>query len=128
MGLHALVVDDSAVMRTMIIKTLRLSELPVLAVHQAANGEEGLRVLGEERVDLALVDINMPVMDGEEMTRRLRLAPATAGLPVIVVSTESSEARMQALLAQGVRFVRKPFTPEELRDAVEAVMVKGAAA
>jgi two-component system, chemotaxis family, chemotaxis protein CheY len=128
MGLHVLVVDDSAVMRMMIIKTIRLSELPVLAVHQAANGEEGLRVLDEERVDLALVDINMPVMDGEEMTRRLRERPETAGLPVIVVSTESSEGRLQALLAQGVRFVRKPFTPEALRDAVEALMVGGAAA
>jgi two-component system, chemotaxis family, chemotaxis protein CheY len=125
MGLHVLVVDDSAVMRAMIIKTLRLSELPLESVHQAGNGEEGLRVLDSTPVDLALVDINMPVMDGEEMTRRLREAPATCGLPVIVVSTESSEIRLAGLLAQGVGFVRKPFTPEQLRDAVEALMAGG---
>ena len=67
MSLNVLVVDDSAVMRAMIIKTLRLSGLPLGEVHEAANGQEGLGTLDEHWIDLVLVDINMPVMNGEEM-------------------------------------------------------------
>jgi len=69
-------------------------------------------------IDLALVDINMPVMDGEEMIHRLRQNPATADLPVIIVSTEGSETRKEVLRQKGAGFVQKPFTPETLRDEV----------
>jgi two-component system chemotaxis response regulator CheY len=65
-----------------------------------------------------LLDINMPVMNGEEMLRELRADPETAHLPVIVVSTESSETRVQALEELGVAFVHKPFAPEELRATI----------
>lgn len=115
MALNVLVVDDSAVMRGIIIKTLRLSGLSLSEVHQAANGEEGLKMLDQHWVDLVMVDINMPVMNGEEMLDRMRSNPETAGLPVLVVSTESSETRIEALAQKGARFVHKPFTPETLR-------------
>ncbi len=118
MGLNVLVVDDSAVMRAMIIKTLRLSGLPLGQVLQAANGVEGLQALERSWVDLALLDINMPVMGGEEMLERVRENPETANLPVIVVSTESSETRVEMLQRKGAEFVHKPFTPEILRDAI----------
>jgi two-component system chemotaxis response regulator CheY len=115
MALNVLVVDDSAVMRGIIIKTLRLSGLPLSEVHQAANGQEGLQMLDQHWVDLALVDINMPIMNGEEMIDRMRSNPETASLPVLVVSTESSETRIEALTQKGASFVHKPFTPETLR-------------
>ncbi len=118
MALNILVVDDSSVMRAIIIKTLHLSQLPLGEVHQAANGQEALKVLDGNWVDLALVDINMPVMDGEEMINRLRQNPATSDLPVIIVSTEGSESRKEVLMQKGARFVHKPFTPETLRDAI----------
>lgn len=118
MGLNVLVVDDSAVMRAMIIKTLRLSGLPLGQVLQAANGVEGLQALERSWVDLALLDINMPVMGGEEMLERVRENPETANLPVIVVSTESSDTRVEMLQRRGAEFVHKPFTPEILRDAI----------
>jgi len=118
MALNILVVDDSSVMRAIIIKTLHLSQLPVGEVHQASNGQEALKVLDGKWIDLALVDINMPVMDGEEMINRLRQNPATADLPVIVVSTEGSETRKEGLIQKGAGFVHKPFTPEALRDAI----------
>jgi len=118
MALNILVVEDSSVMRAIIIKTLRLSQLPLGDVHEANNGQEALKVLDGNWVDLVLVDINMPVMDGEEMINRLRQNPATADLPVIVVSTEGSETRKEGLLQKGAGFVHKPFTPETLRDAI----------
>ncbi|HEX30052.1 TPA: response regulator, partial [Candidatus Poribacteria bacterium] len=67
MPLNILVVDDSSVMRSIISRTLILSGLPLGRIYQAANGKEGLQILDRTWVDLILVDINMPVMNGEEM-------------------------------------------------------------
>ena len=118
MAINVLVVDDSSVMRAIIIRTLRLSKLPLGEVHEATNGKEGLQVLDSNWIDLALVDINMPDMGGEEMIDKVRQNPATRDLPVIVVSTEGSETRIERLQQKGVGFVHKPFTPETLRDAI----------
>jgi len=118
MALNVLVVDDSIVMRTMIIKTLRLSGLPLGEIYEAGNGAEGLKILQENWIDLALVDINMPIMNGEEMIDRLKQNPDTEDVSVIVVSTESSETRIQMLIKKDARFIHKPFTPEILRQKI----------
>ncbi|HEY3281980.1 MAG TPA: response regulator [Armatimonadota bacterium] len=118
MALNVLIVDDSRVMRSMIIRTLRLSGVPVAEVYEAGDGKEGLELLNENWIDLALIDINMPVMTGEEMIHQVRANPITSDLRVIVVSTESSETRVNRLKEQGAAFLHKPFTPEELRQVV----------
>lgn len=118
MPLNVLVVDDSSMMRAMIIKTLRLSRLPLQTAYEAGNGVEALRILEDHWIDLALVDLNMPVMNGEELISHMRGNPDTAGLPVIVISTEGSETRIAKLRSQGVGFLRKPFQPEMLRDII----------
>ena len=118
MAFNVLIVDDSAVMRTMIARVVRLSGVPLGELLEAPNGAEGLRVVAEHWVDLVLLDVNMPVMDGETMLRRLRAEPETVSLPVIVVSTESSATRVQTLEALGVAFVHKPFAPEDLRATI----------
>jgi two-component system chemotaxis response regulator CheY len=118
MAFNVLIVDDSAVMRAMIARVVRLSGLPIAAIHEAGDGAAGLAAAREHWVDLVLLDVNMPVMDGEEMLRRLRAAPETAALPVVVVSTEGSEARRHALEALDVSFIRKPFKPEDLRAVI----------
>jgi two-component system chemotaxis response regulator CheY len=120
MALNILVVDDSAVMRAMIIKTLRLSGIPLGETFQAANGAEGLQVLEAKWVDLVLVDLNMPVMDGETMIKCMQQNLATKDIPVIVVSTESSQSRIDLLEKVTSGFVQKPFTPEILRDIITA--------
>ena len=118
MQFNVLVVDDSAVMRQMILRTLRMSSLPLGDLHEAANGEEALARLREDWVDLMLLDINMPVMNGEEVIDHLRADTETADLKIIVVSTERSDARIERLAAKGIAFVHKPFTPETLRDVI----------
>jgi two-component system, chemotaxis family, chemotaxis protein CheY len=115
---NILVVDDSAVMRAMIIRILRLTGLSLGEVYEAPNGREGLKVLDEKWVDLALVDINMPVMNGEEMIDNVRRNQTTADLPIIVVSTESNSERVDSIRRKNVEFVHKPFTPEVLRQTV----------
>jgi two-component system chemotaxis response regulator CheY len=118
MRFNVLVVDDNAVMRTVITRTLKMSGIPLGEVHHAADGVEALDVLGRAWVDLALVDINMPVMNGEELIDRVRDDPELRDLAIIVVSTEGSETRIEKVRRQGARFVHKPFTPEQIRNTI----------
>ena len=118
MTFNVLVVDDSAVMRAMVIKTLNLSGLSIGEIHQASNGQEGLQVLDDNWIDLLLVDINMPIINGEEMIHRVRENPELANLAIVVVSTESSETRIDNFAQKGAGFVHKPFTPEVLKEEV----------
>jgi two-component system, chemotaxis family, chemotaxis protein CheY len=121
MALNTLVVDDSSVMRSIIIKTLKLSGLSLGEIWEAKNGEEGLRVLQDKWIDLALIDIHMPVMDGEKMLTRLRENEQYENLPVIVVSSESEPSKIEKMLRLGATFIHKPFTPEILREVIIAV-------
>ena len=75
-------------------------------------------------MDIVLADINMPVMDGLTMIERLRENPDFAELPIVVVSTESSDARIEQVKNKGVEFIHKPFTPEQVAKAVRG-MVEG---
>jgi two-component system chemotaxis response regulator CheY len=118
MSLNVMIVDDSAVMRSMVFKTLRLSGLPVKEIHQASNGQEALALFEKHWIDLALVDLNMPVMSGEELIDRVKADPARQNLPIIAVSTKGSQTRIDSLRAKGVAFVQKPFTPEKLRQVI----------
>jgi two-component system, chemotaxis family, chemotaxis protein CheY len=118
MSLNVLIVDDSAVMRAMVVKTLRAAGLPIDRAWEAANGQEGLKILSENWIDIVFVDVNMPVMGGEEMVGRIRANPTWADLPIVVISTEGSRVRIEHLLAQRTKFVHKPFSPEIVRDMV----------
>jgi two-component system chemotaxis response regulator CheY len=125
MGINILIVDDSSVMRTMIIKTLRMSGLSLGDVYGASNGAEGLEVLSRQWTDLVILDINMPVMNGEDMMIRMKKNPETQDIPVIVISTEGSKTRIENLVKMGAIFIRKPFTPEVIRDAVNQILGTG---
>jgi two-component system chemotaxis response regulator CheY len=121
MSLNILVVDDSRMMRSVLIRTLQISGLPVGEVHEATNGQEGLDQLAKNWIDLALVDINMPIMDGETMIDHMRANPLTKETPVVVISTESSPERVEMLKKKSAGFVHKPFTPETVRETIERV-------
>ena len=118
MPLNVLIVDDSSVMRAMIIKTMRMSGLDLGEVYQAGNGQEGLDAARGNWVDLVVADINMPVMNGEEMIDRMKADPELAELPTIVISTEGSVTRIERLESKGVKFIHKRFwmPAERLQD------------
>jgi len=122
MPLNLLIVDDSATMRRMVSRTLQMSGLPVGQIHEAANGREGLDALERVSVDVVFVDINMPVMNGMEMIDAVRKDPRWAHLPVVVISTESSETRIEDVRRRGVQFIHKPFTPERVREVVQSLL------
>lgn len=113
-ALRVLVVDDSAVMRRMILRALKIGNLGEISSLEASNGREAIELLAKTAVDLALIDINMPGMNGEELLEALRANERWRKLPVIVVSTEGSATRVERLKLLGAGFVRKPFTPESI--------------
>ncbi len=121
MSLNVLVVDDSSVMRAMIIKTIRMSGLDLGDVYQAANGKEGLDAARDNWVDLVIADINMPIMNGEDMIDAMQADPEIDDIPIIVISTEGSETRIERLQEKGVTFIHKPFTPEIIKDSIQSL-------
>ncbi len=122
MGLSILVVDDSTTVRSIITKTLSMLELPIESVSGAANGIEALEVMKSRWVDLVFTDINMPGMSGLELLEAMRADDIMKGIPIIVVSTEGSEERIEHIRAMGVPYVRKPFTPETIKQVIEEVL------
>ena len=80
----------------------------------AGSGAEALALLETEDVDIVLLDILMPEMDGYEVCRRIRSNPATEFLPVVMITASGSEQRLAALEAGADDFVTKPFDKSEL--------------
>lgn len=123
MAFNILVVDDSKTMQAVIAKTLNLSGLPVGELLQAGNGREGLETLRRHWIDIVFADINMPVMNGIRMVEEMRADAVLRSIPIVVISTEGNEDRIQALRDQGIRaFLRKPFRPEILKQTVEEIL------
>src|SRR5271170_7582715 len=119
MPITALIIDDSSVMRKIVERSLRQAGLDLSKVFEAGNGAEALSVLQGDKVDLILCDINMPVMDGLEFVKQLSGVENAKGTPVVMITTEGSEAHVVQALSAGARgYIRKPFTPEQVRDQV----------
>lgn len=123
MAYRVLIVDDSPSMRSFIRRVIEISGFDCGLCLEAANGEEALAMLNREWVDLILTDINMPGMDGAEFVRRLEADDCLRSIPVLVISTDSSNARIRNMLALGVKgYIAKPFTPEALRAELERLL------
>ena len=123
MAFNFLVVDDSETVRAIIAKTLDLAGLPINEIYQAAHGKEALEVLRDNWVDLIFTDINMPIMGGIEFIGKLCEDGMLETIPVVIVSTEGSQTRIEQLKTKGVSaYIRKPFQPELIRKVVEDIL------
>lgn len=123
MAYNVLIVDDSASMRKIIRKTLSLSGFQVGTCVEAANGKEALEMLPQHPVDLVLSDINMPEMNGVEFLWQLRQDARWKRLPVVMITTETSEAIVKEAIELGARgYLRKPFRPEQIRSCLSEIM------
>lgn len=124
-SIKALIVDDSSVMRKIVERSLRQAGVDLSQVLEAGNGADALTLLKEQSVDLILSDINMPVMNGLEFVKQLQEQNIAANVPVVMITTEGSEANVMQALSCGARgYIRKPFTPEEVRDHVLPLVAK----
>ena len=123
--IRALIVDDSSVMLKIVERSLRQAGIELEQVMEAGNGAEALGVLRENRVDLILCDINMPVMDGLEFVRQMGTVENGKGVPVVMITTEGSESHVVQALSSGARgYIRKPFTPDQVKEHVVPVLGK----
>ena len=116
-----LAVDDSALIHQMY--KLFLSRYKNCKLVSAMNGLEALDKLGqEEGIDLILLDINMPVMNGLEFLQRVQKEPAYQAIPVIIISTEGKEEDTIRGLKMGAKgYVKKPFQASELHGLIEKI-------
>ncbi len=116
-----LTVDDSPGIRQMIKVVLEPAGHRVI---EAGDGAEGLAKAQSGRPDMVITDLNMPVMNGLEMIRALRKQPTLAGLPIVVLTTESTEAvKQEAESAGATGWITTPVKPEQLL-AVVAKLVR----
>jgi two-component system chemotaxis response regulator CheY len=123
MSLRIMIVDDSPAMRTFIGRIVQLSGLDIESCVQASNGKEALSLLRQQLVDVVLSDINMPLMDGEQFLRELAGDAHLKSVPVVVVSTDSTDLRKNRMMELGAKgYVRKPFAPETLRHELELAL------
>jgi two-component system chemotaxis response regulator CheY len=115
----ALVVDDSRTIRMVLKRSLQTVGFDT--IFEAGDGREALTKLAEVGVvELALVDWNMPVMDGLDFVTELRKCKQFDKVRVVMVTTESEESKIGRAIAAGAnQYIMKPFTPEKLREKLD---------
>lgn len=123
MGKSLMIVDDSATMRKIIMRTVRMSGLEFERTEEAGSGTEALEKLKAGPVDVVLCDINMPEMNGTEMVKKARELPSCKGTKIIMVSTESAQELIDRVIADGADgYITKPFTPEKFQEKLTPLL------
>jgi len=113
-------IDDSPSLRQMVALTLETAGYEVI---EASDGGDAIAKLGGREFHLFLTDLNMPGMDGIELTRKLRGMPAYQFVPIVLLTTESqTEKKLQGKAAGATGWIVKPFQPEHLLATVKKVM------
>jgi two-component system chemotaxis response regulator CheY len=118
-----LVVDDSAMMRKVVLRVLKMAEVEFETVLEAGDGVEALALLRANRVELIMCDINMPNMSGIELLQQIKSEKLAVGVPIVMVTTESSEPQVrQAILAGARGYIKKPFTVDHIKNNVRPLL------
>ncbi len=114
-----LTIDDSASMRQMVAMTLKSAGHQVL---EAGDGSEGYTQATSNTVHAVITDLNMPVMNGIEFIRKFRQHPASKGVPIILLTTESDETlKAEAKAAGATGWIVKPFKQDQLLAVIKKV-------
>ena len=115
-----MIVDDSTSVRQMVANTLGMGGYEVV---EAVDGQDALEKFAQRPSDLVITDLNMPLMDGIELVKQLRMQPGQRFLPIIMLTTESQDAKKQEGRAAGVSgWLVKPFKPEQILSVVKMVL------
>ena len=121
MPLTALVVEDSPTMRQLIV--FALSRIRGLTVIEADDGVDALKKLAGGHFDIILTDINMPVMDGLKLVKRVRGDEGLKEIPIVIITTEGAEEDRQRALALGANaYITKPIQAPQVISKVKALL------
>ena len=119
--LNVLVVEDSPPMRKMIV--FALSRIRSLQVNEADDGVDALRKLATLKYDLIITDINMPILDGLKLVKRLRADGAYMNVPIIIITTEGTAEDRQRALALGANaYITKPIQAPQVIKLVKEIL------
>jgi two-component system chemotaxis response regulator CheY len=124
--LGALVIDDSRVMRNMVMQALQKARLANFTFIEAGDGADALTKLDPATVDVCFVDWNMPNMTGIDFVKKVRSRGDCGHIPMIMVTSEKSIAKIDEALASGGAdaYICKPFTVEDMQVKLQKIMVK----
>ena len=121
MGKTIMAIDDSASIRQVVSITLKKAGYEVI---EASDGKDALSKLCGQKVHLILCDVNMPNMDGIAFLKEVKQLPEYKFTPIIMLTTESQEAKKQEGQAAGAKaWVVKPFKPEQMLAAIEKLVM-----
>jgi two-component system chemotaxis response regulator CheY len=116
-----LIVEDSPTMRQLLCFALK--RIPGVEIVEARDGMDGLRKVTGDPFDLAIIDINMPVMDGLKLIHLIRDEESLAGLPIVVVTTEGAdEDRTRAMALGADEYLTKPVQAGRLLAVVKGLL------
>ncbi len=120
-ALNVLLVDDSQTARNHVKRVLK--SLGIQNIQTANNGLEAIKILSEFEFDLIVTDFNMPEMDGQQLTEFVRNDMGNAYVPILMVTSESDEARLGHVQQAGVSAIcDKPFEPQSIREILYRVL------
>jgi two-component system chemotaxis response regulator CheY len=119
-----LIVEDSPTMRQLLVFALkRLKDVDIV---EAQDGMDGLRKVTSDHFDLALVDINMPVMDGLKLISLIRGEDSLKGMPIIVITTEGAREDRERALALGAdEYLTKPIQANKVLQVAKSLLKLG---
>ncbi len=116
-----LVVEDSPMMRQLI--TFALSRIKNLTVTEAEDGIGGLKQVTAKKFDIVITDINMPIMDGLKLVRKIREMDSYKNVPIVIVTTEGLQEDRERALALGANaYITKPIQAPEVIDTVKKLL------
>ena len=117
----ALVVEDSPAMRQLVVYAL--SRLKTIQVVEASDGLEALKLLAQHRFDLVITDINMPILDGLKLTKRIRSDPTMQRVPIVIITTESADEERDRAMALGAdAYIAKPIQAQQVIATVQRLL------
>lgn len=124
MKLRALVIDDSRVMRNMVMESLRRTRLAEFEFTEAEDGADGVSKFNVKNIDIAFVDWNMPNMSGIDFVRKVRSLGKTEHIPIVMVTSEKSVGKVEEALdkAGANAYISKPFTVEYIQRKVSPLI------
>lgn len=124
--IRALVVDDSRVMRNMVMNALKQSRLATFEFTEATDGADALTKFDPTKFDMCFVDWNMPNMNGIEFVKKARSSGTAFNVPMVMVTSEQTMAKIEEALTQAGAdsYICKPFTPDDMKVKLEKLVNK----
>ncbi|MCS7214547.1 MAG: response regulator [Thermodesulfovibrio sp.] len=120
--MKVLIVDDDKTTRKMISLILKSKGYEVVT---AENGIEALQILGLEKINLILTDMNMPYMDGIELIKQVRTNPDISNIPIVMITTEADEDEKRKAFDAGVDdYLVKPTNAEQINESIKKILKK----